>query len=124
MYSLSSLKDNYCIVVFRDLGDFQTHSNSLHSNLLKCSESTSIGPDDKFLREHFRRCLLVNLLGGDISEDYSPADVDDADDEFGVMEDEELLAADDDRWKSPLGKEMLDMCHRMKNDRLTSLYNL
>ena len=113
------MKDKYRIVMFKDLGDFK-----LHSHLPNHSDSTSSGANDRFLREHFRWCLTVNLLSGDISEDFSANDLEDAYDEFGVRRDMELLAADDDRWKSPLGVEMLDMYHRMKDDRLTTLYDL
>lgn len=112
------MKDKYRIVVFKDLGGLK-----LPSYLPNQSESTSVGWNDKFLHEHFRWCLRVNLLGGDISEDYSDRQVDAAYDRFGAMEGQELLAAANRRWKSPLGQEILDMCRRLKDDRLTPLYD-
>lgn len=95
-------QDDYRIVVFRDLG-----SVTLPSHLHRVKACA--GPDDKFLREHFRWCLRVHLLGGDIKEDYSVHDIANAAEELGLCGDKPaMVPLDDERWHSTLGKELLE----------------
>jgi len=69
------------------------------------------GPDDYFLRKHFKHCLRVHLLRGDIGEDYSQNAVRSALSELGLWEpDDEAVPFDDPRWTTELGKEILE-CH-------------
>jgi hypothetical protein len=69
------------------------------------------GLDDYFLREHFRHCLRVHLLHGDIIVDYPQHVVTKALADLGLWErDDEEAPLDDPRWNSELGKEILE-CH-------------
>jgi len=76
------------------------------------------GPDDCFLREHFRHCLRVHLLHGDIHEDYPQEVVVKALADLGLWERDDVEAPfDDPRWNTELGKEILE-CHlRMQLER-------
>jgi len=96
-----SPQDNYRVVVFRDL-----QSVSLPSHLARAP--VYAGPDDQFLREHFRWCLKVHLLGGDIMEDYDHNAIATAAEELGLCGDgTEMVPLDDERWHSVLGRELL-----------------
>ena len=68
-----------------------------------------MGPDDKFLRAHFRWCLRVHLLGGDIQEDYDANAIATAAEELGLCgDDSEIVPLEDERWHSILGRELLE----------------
>ncbi|KAF8892781.1 hypothetical protein CPB84DRAFT_1783516 [Gymnopilus junonius] len=92
--------DNYRIVVFSDIGSTKESMPESAQGLLNFSGSQ--GPDDKFLRLHFRHCLNVHLIGGDIGNDYSAEDIVEA------MKDDGLVAFDDPRWMTPLGREIFE----------------
>jgi hypothetical protein len=94
--------------VFRDTG-----SVTLPSHIPKSPNSTSAELDDRFLREHFRWCLLVNILGGDISDDYDANSIVEVMDELGMCDHETPLASvDDERWNSVIGKELWEVLMR------------
>ena len=69
------------------------------------------GPDNYFLRQHFKHCLQVHLLHGDITHDYPQNVVMRALEDLGLWnrEDEEV-PLDDSRWNTELSKEILE-CH-------------
>ncbi|KAF8494489.1 hypothetical protein JB92DRAFT_2996254 [Gautieria morchelliformis] len=97
--------DDFRIVVFRDTG-----SVTLPSHVPKSQNSASAGPGDRFLREHFRWCLLVNLFGGDISEDYDANSIIQVMEELGMCHgDTPLAPVDDERWDSLIGKELWEV---------------
>ncbi|KAF8514145.1 hypothetical protein JB92DRAFT_3115792 [Gautieria morchelliformis] len=89
--------DNFRIVVFRDMG-----SVTVPSHIPKSHDPACAGPDDRFLREHFRWSLLVNLFGGDISEEYDTDRVVAVMDQLGMLRgsDNPLAPIDDPRWDS------------------------
>ena len=67
--------------------------------------------DDYSLREHFRHCLRVHLLHGDVTIDYPQPVVTKTLADLGLWErDDEEVPLDDPRWNSELGKEILE-CH-------------
>jgi hypothetical protein len=104
-------QDNFRIVVFCDIG-----SVTLPSHIPMSQHPACARPGDRFLREHFRRCLTVNILGGDISEDYDPNDIVPVMEELGMCggndDDTPLAAIDDERWDTVLGKELWDKLMR------------
>lgn len=62
-------------------------------------------PDDYFLHEHFKHCLRVHLLHGEINDDYPPEVIIKALRELGLWEeDDEEAPLDDPRWSTELGK--------------------
>ncbi|KAF8475406.1 hypothetical protein JB92DRAFT_3134603 [Gautieria morchelliformis] len=97
--------DDFRVVVFRDTG-----SVTLPSHVPKSQNSASAGPGDRFLREHFRWCLLVNILGGDITEDYDSNRVVRVMEGLGMCRgDIPLAPVDDERWDSLIGKELWEV---------------
>ncbi|SJL10824.1 uncharacterized protein ARMOST_14218 [Armillaria ostoyae] len=96
--------DGHRVVVFRDMGSAQL---LLPSHIFTRDGQ---GPDDKFLREHFRVSLQVNLLGGDICEDYDHNDILSMMEELGVEGEDyvEPLPLTDPRWQTVLGKAIFE----------------
>jgi hypothetical protein len=89
--------------VFRDTG-----SITFPSHIPKSQNPACAGPDDRFLREHFRWCLQFNILGGDIREDYDTNSIVSLMKRLGLTWDGEtpLAPMDDERWDSVMGKEL------------------
>ncbi|PBK60699.1 hypothetical protein ARMSODRAFT_1090151 [Armillaria solidipes] len=102
---------------------FETASNAafLHKDLISffldntfsvdVDVTADEGPDDWYLREHFRISLKVNIRDGDIREDYPPAAVLDIMADLGVGlcgGDEALEPAPmtDPRWQTVLGQSI------------------
>ena len=106
-------QDGYCLVVFRDIGSVQLP--------LKVARDQSCpGPDDEFLRKHFRWCLRVQLQGGDIGDEFSHGDIHMAAELLGLHGDEyDLAPLDDPRWQSRIGKEFLEVHLRQQLHRPT-----
>ncbi|KAF8494491.1 hypothetical protein JB92DRAFT_3147118 [Gautieria morchelliformis] len=97
--------DDFRVVVFCDTG-----SVTLPSHVPKSQNSASAGPGDRFLWEHFRWCLLVNLFGGDITKDYDSNRVVGVMEELGMCRgDIPLAPIDDERWDSLIGKELWEV---------------
>lgn len=71
------------------------------SNLTGLNQSTI-----DLLRQHFLRCMDVHLVGGDISADYQLGEVEDVMYDLGLTGEEELADLDDERWQTPIGKEL------------------
>ncbi|RDB16647.1 hypothetical protein Hypma_002366 [Hypsizygus marmoreus] len=94
--------DDYRLVIFRDLGP--------NVQLAQRQQGISPGPDGRFLREHFRWCLVVHLLGGDVREDYHVDDVAGLAQELGLLgeTDEDVVQLEDERWQSALGRELFE----------------
>ncbi|KAK0237294.1 hypothetical protein EDD85DRAFT_1008361 [Armillaria nabsnona] len=96
--------DDHRVVVFRDMGSTQL--------LLPSHIFTRDGqePDDKFLREHFCVSLQVNLLGGDVCEDYNHNDILSMMEELGVEGEDYVqpLPLTDPRWQTVLGKAIFE----------------
>ena len=64
-----------------------------------------------FLRQHFRRCVLVNFRGGDISEDYPYDMILETMEALGVGSDDEpdvMVSLGDPLWSTPLGREIFE----------------
>jgi len=106
--------DGYRLVLFRDIGpagELLTGSNSQAYFCRPGSKVQSTGPDNYFLREHFKHCLRVHLLHGDITDDYPQSVVMGAIKSLGLWnhEDEEV-PFNDPRWNTELSKEILE-CH-------------
>ncbi|KAK0457005.1 uncharacterized protein EV420DRAFT_1550776 [Desarmillaria tabescens] len=97
--------DGHRIVVFRDMGSAQ----SLLPSHIVGRDGEGL-PADKFLREHFRVSMQVNLLGGDICEDYNHNDILDMMEELGVEGEDyvEPPPLTDPRWQTVLGKAILE----------------
>ena len=90
-------------------------SITLPSHLPKLPRPACPGPDDEFLRKHFRWSLKANLLGWDIKKDYTSNDIFRAMEELGVDTDEVPLApVNDERWNTVIGKEIWDELMRNK----------
>jgi len=105
--------DGYCLVVFRDIGSVQLP-------LKVARDESCSGPDDEFLREHFRWCLRVHLQGGDIGDEFSHHDIQHAAELLGLHGDEyDLAPLDDPRWQSRIGKEFLEVHLRQQLHRPT-----
>lgn len=70
-----------------------------------------------FLRQHFRRCVLVNFRGGDISEDYPYDMIWETMAALGLGPDDEpddILPMTDSLWETPLGKEIFENYMKVK----------
>ncbi|KAF8512403.1 hypothetical protein JB92DRAFT_2830763 [Gautieria morchelliformis] len=99
------INDDFRVVVFRNTG-----SVTLPSHVPKSQNSASAGPGDRFLREHFRWCLLVNIFRGDISEDYNANSIIKVMEGLGMCDgDTPLAPVDDERWDSVIGKELWEV---------------
>jgi hypothetical protein len=79
---------------------------TLPSHIPNAQKSACAGPDDRFLREHFIWSILVNLFGGDISEDYDTNDIIKVMEDLGVSGEAELAPIDDERWNTVIGMEL------------------
>lgn len=65
------------------------------------------GDSDFFLREHFRHCIAVNLLGGDVTDEINHGDIARLEEDLGLVNREDSpLPLDDPKWHTPLGKEV------------------
>ncbi|KDR65935.1 hypothetical protein GALMADRAFT_1215360 [Galerina marginata CBS 339.88] len=81
------------------------------------SQVELIGPDDYFLREHFKHCLRVHLLHGDIGADYPRDDIVQALTDLGLWEkDDRAVPFADPRWQTELGKEIFAAHFRHQAD--------
>ncbi|KAK0226788.1 hypothetical protein EDD85DRAFT_958549 [Armillaria nabsnona] len=97
--------DDYRVLIFRDIGPAE---KLLPSHL---RVSANEGPEDWFLREHFRISLKVCILEGDIDEDYPSSVVLRMMDDLGVNsvgsdDAVELAPMTDPRWQSVIGKSI------------------
>ena len=75
------------------------------------------GPSDYFLSEHFKHCLRVHLVGGDIHEDYSSDVIVKTLEDLGLSnweDEDEVVPINDSRWDTELGKEILESHMRSK----------
>ena len=73
------------------------------------------GPDDYFLREHFKHCLRVHLLHGDIHDDYPQEVIVQALTDLGLWDREDVEAPlGDPRWNTELAKEILEVHLRLQ----------
>ncbi|KAK0432444.1 hypothetical protein EV421DRAFT_2040692 [Armillaria borealis] len=97
--------DDYRVLIFRDIGP----AEKLLPSHLRVSPNE--GPEDWFLREHFRISLKVCILEGDIDEDYPSSVV------LRIMDDlwvnsvgsddtVELAPMTDPRWQTVIGKSI------------------
>jgi len=95
-------KDDYKIIIFQDFPG--SEKLALKPKLPLASIQALTSAAKQYLQENFKYCLGVNLLGGDIREDYPDHGVafiaDIAENEWGSPLEE--------RWKTPLGREVLD----------------
>ncbi|KAJ7615615.1 hypothetical protein DFH06DRAFT_123414 [Mycena polygramma] len=97
--------DGYRIVVFRDMGPSRL---LLPTHLPRHPKHGAL--TDAFLRDHLRFSLVVTMLGGDILEDYSQAEILQLSGEligFGRGDERDAVPLTDERWKTPLGQEIL-----------------
>ncbi|KAK0471036.1 hypothetical protein IW261DRAFT_1597579 [Armillaria novae-zelandiae] len=97
--------NDHRILIFRDIGPAQT---LLPSHL---KVHLNEGPDDWYLREHFRISLKVCVLDGDIREDYPSSVVLQMMDELGVNsvgsdDTVELAPMTDPRWQTVVGQSI------------------
>ena len=64
-----------------------------------------------FLREHFRRCILVKFIGGDVLEDYPREVILKTIAALGVGPEthpDEVAPLNDPLWSTPLGREIFE----------------
>lgn len=93
------IKDDYRVVTFEPL------ELSLPSHLPSQSIQSLKGSSDTFIRNHFRHFLRVNMVSGDIKDQYSIADVEAAYQDLGITRGYgPVLPFDDPKWQTPLGK--------------------
>ncbi|PPQ69453.1 hypothetical protein CVT26_002863 [Gymnopilus dilepis] len=103
--------DNYRIVVFcytDQSKDDLAHFRDEVAYLSHCPACTSMRG---FLRQHFRRCVLVNFRGGGISEDYPYDMILETMEALGVGSDDEpddMVSLGDPLWSTPLGREIFE----------------
>ncbi|PPQ69455.1 hypothetical protein CVT26_002865 [Gymnopilus dilepis] len=103
--------DNYRIVVFHYAeGSKEALSPFCNEPAYLCH--TPVCPTMQvFLREHFRRCILVKFRGGDILEDYPSEMILETMEALGVGPDndpDEVAPFTDPLWETPLGKEIFE----------------
>ena len=75
------------------------------------------GPSDYFLREHFKHCLRVHLLNGDIHDDYPRDVITKTLEDLGLsnwQDEGDEVPIDDPRWDTELGREILNSHMRSK----------
>ncbi|KAK0444578.1 uncharacterized protein EV420DRAFT_1648684 [Desarmillaria tabescens] len=96
--------DNHRVVLFRNIGPAQS--------LLPSHLTITNGPDDYYLREHFRLSLRVNLLDCDIRKQYPNGAIFEMMGELGVDYDdpemEAIVPLSDPRWHTVLGQAILE----------------
>ncbi|GBE85888.1 hypothetical protein SCP_0804120 [Sparassis crispa] len=92
--------DNYRIVSFVPSASSYLLPRT-HLDLSHLSQNAR--PSDEYLRGHFIRCLVVNFLGGDISEIYEDVDPDEFWEERGVFDED--YDFDEQEWHTELGRE-------------------
>jgi hypothetical protein len=77
------MQDEYRIIIFEGSecinGDTPLKSHLTLADVLD-------RPDDRFLRLHFQRCLIVSACGGDATDDYEEQDIDLFTEELGVFD--------------------------------------
>jgi hypothetical protein len=81
---------------------------TLPSHIPKLQDPACAGPGDGFLREHFRSCLLVYILGGDIGEGYDANLIIEVMEELGMCGGDTPLepVPDSEMWNFVIGKEL------------------
>ncbi|KAJ7271438.1 hypothetical protein B0H12DRAFT_1229089 [Mycena haematopus] len=100
--------DNYRVVILRQMGEAQ---NLLPTYLPRHPEYDA--DDATFFRLHLRASMKFMLLGGDISEKYSPSHILHEMEELGVpgpvggQPDCEMAPLSDPRWQTELGQAIL-----------------
>ncbi|KIM36933.1 hypothetical protein M413DRAFT_13687 [Hebeloma cylindrosporum] len=95
-------KDNYKIVIFQDFpGSEKMAANS------RLPQASIDGLNDNsrfYLMGNFKYCLSVNLMGGDIIEDYPDL----GSDLIEEVAERGFQSPTDEKWKTTLGQEILD----------------
>jgi len=92
------VEDHYRIIVFEGSESFKSGTPlKTHLTLVDGPHR----PSDRFLRLHFRRCLVVSVCRGDVLEDYREWEIDRFKAKLGVYDNE--INPDDPGWSTPLG---------------------
>lgn len=94
------IDDKYRIVIFEDLQTTLLQNDTQ----LPVSGDLSQCPRDDFLRDHFKCCLGVHFLGGDIEQDFP-------DDAQGLMDKarEEGIHMEDPEWQTYPGTKVVEL---------------
>ncbi|KIM36917.1 hypothetical protein M413DRAFT_282278 [Hebeloma cylindrosporum] len=110
------LKDDYKIIIFQDFPG----SEMLAANP-KLPRASIHALNDKswlYLRENFKYCLGVNVMGGDIIEDYP-----DLGDVFiNDVTEHGFQSPTDEKWRTPLGQAYLEYYRDEVPDTLRRLH--
>ncbi|KAG7444595.1 uncharacterized protein BT62DRAFT_1007598 [Guyanagaster necrorhizus] len=100
------IDDDYRIIIFREMGSIRqllpTHMPA------PCAQDQQF---DMFLRAHFRSSLRVNILRGDIREEYDAGTIQRMMGQLGVgddNDDDEMAPLSDSRRNSVLGQAILE----------------
>lgn len=105
------LQDDYRIVILRDMGPVGKLLTGIDSQAFfrrPQFKAQFTGPDEYFLRQHFKFCLEVHFFGGDIRAVYPREVVYERIFELGIMGEKRLASFDDPRWETELGRELLE----------------
>ncbi|KZS91140.1 hypothetical protein SISNIDRAFT_487830 [Sistotremastrum niveocremeum HHB9708] len=99
--------DNYRIVQFDEYHGLQLPSHVPDYQTHQFNACTQI-----FLRQHFRWCLLVQICGGHILDDYNRGEILQTMNELGMGFDDDVEEPpmEDPRWQTEIGK----ICFRMR----------
>ena len=95
---IHDIQDNYRIILFE--GSEILNSDTPLKSRLTLTDGP-YRPYDRFLRLHFRRCLVVSVCRGDVREDYEEREI-----ENFMEELDGEIDTGDPRWSSPLGSHV------------------
>ncbi|XP_006457001.1 hypothetical protein AGABI2DRAFT_122876 [Agaricus bisporus var. bisporus H97] len=95
--------DNRRIVVFEG-SESLNNGAPLKTHLTRSHGSD--GPNDSFLRLHFKECLAVSVCLGDVREDYEEQEIEIFMEDLGVYDNE--IDPSDPRWSTKLGSYAYD----------------
>lgn len=102
-----ALKDNYRIYLFKDI-DGKADNVDIPAHIPPCTSAMLPPESSSILASHFLRCLDVHFVGGDITSDYAPGEIDNTIYELiGDSKNRCVAPMEDERWQTPLGKEIL-----------------
>jgi hypothetical protein len=100
-YDIHDIQDNYRIIIFEG-SERLNNSAPLKSHLTLIDGPYR--PSDRFLRLHFKECLVVSVCRGDVMEDYKDQEIENFMEELGVYDDE--IVTSDPRWSTMLGSHV------------------